>query len=384
MPNKQFEHCKVCRFSHNRGKAHRYSTTHKQRLDSHLSKALLKIRDLSFFLSNPTFLRPSDRALNSFWCSFCDITITEIDSTFACSNTLRHLASALHLDAVRNFWYENGAEAEKRHLYSIELEELAKWEDACKALSAASASVELAHGVVNNIPSACSTSVGTYFDTVSVACCTNSHTSDPLPLYKEENSCYNAIDNRSLAVANGCNISGTVLDTEIYGASAMMCNSNLEQHLGLTCIRVPSGPGGGNVHNGAPPPWLQISGSKTDCAVHALQNCSATLSRSKERQLKKMRNPKRVGAAWADKRRVEMQREAVGHSLQRGSQVDKEWLPNFGGVWQSGSRRETRKEFEAERSISLESFNPASRKTIQPYVSKRQRLNESANMEGSS
>ncbi|KAI5063030.1 hypothetical protein GOP47_0021577 [Adiantum capillus-veneris] len=382
MPNKQFEHCKVCRLSHNRGKAHKYSSSHKQRLDSHLSKSLLKIRDLSFFLSSPTVLRPSDRPLNSFWCSFCGTTITELDSTFACSNTLRHLASASHLDAVEKFWHENGAEAEKRHLYGITSEELAKWEDACKALSAASTSMELSHGAVNNIPSACSSSVATCFDTLSVACCMNSHTSDPLPLYKDGNSCYNTIDKRN-AVKYGPNISDTVFAPKFNGATSMMCSSNLEQHSGRTCIRLPSGPGDGNVHSGAPPPWLQTSESKTDSAAHALPNCGATLSRSKERQLKKSRNPKRVGAAWADKRRAEMGREAAGHSLQRGLQVDKDWLPNFGGVWQSGSRRETRKEFEAERSLSLETSKPDKIKVIQPYVSKRQRLMESVNMEGS-
>ncbi|KAH7423217.1 hypothetical protein KP509_12G044500 [Ceratopteris richardii] len=151
MPDKQFEYCTVCRLNHNRGKGHKFSAKHQQRLESHLSKALSKIRDISFFLSNPALLRHSDRASNSFWCSFCDTTICELDSTFVCSNTIRHLASSSHLDAIKKFWFENGASAEKRHLFVVQSEELAKWEDACKALSTASASMEPSHGAVNRM-----------------------------------------------------------------------------------------------------------------------------------------------------------------------------------------------------------------------------------------
>lgn len=42
------------------------------------------------------------------------------------SNTIRHLASPSHLEALKKFWYENGADVEKRHLYVIRIEELAK------------------------------------------------------------------------------------------------------------------------------------------------------------------------------------------------------------------------------------------------------------------
>lgn len=165
-----------------------------------------------------------------------------------------------------------------------------------------------------------------------------------------------------------------------------MCSPNLEQQSGLTCVRPPSsGSGEGNVHTGAPPPWLQNSENKTGFAAN---DVSVPLSRSKERRLKKLRNPKRVGAAWADKRRAEMEREAAGQCLQRGIEVDKGWLPNFGGVWQSGSRRETRKEFEAERWSDMENSRSTSRpekiKAVQPYISKRQRLKESTDVEASS
>lgn len=92
-------------------------------------------------------------------------------------------------------------------------------------------------------------------------------------------------------------------------------------------------------------------------------------------------NPKRVGAAWAEKRRVEMQREACGELLQKGLEGGNGWLPNFGSVWQSGSRRETRKEFEAEKRLEKDlepTTQPDKPKIFQPYISKRQRLEEVA------
>jgi hypothetical protein len=55
-------------------------------------------------------------------------------------------------------------------------------------------------------------------------------------------------------------------------------------------------------------------------------------------------NPKRVGAAWAEKRRAELEMEKEGEIVPITS--DSSWLPNFGSVWQSGTRKESRKEFE--------------------------------------
>lgn len=151
MPNKQFELCKVCRLNHNQGRGHRYSARHKQRLAPLLSKALHKIKDVSFFLNNPARLRESDRPLNAFWCTFCEEKISEDSSVFVCSNTIRHLASSTHVETLKKYWYENGADVGKRHLYAFQTEELAKWEDACKALSAASTSRELSPGSVNRM-----------------------------------------------------------------------------------------------------------------------------------------------------------------------------------------------------------------------------------------
>ncbi|KAK9278430.1 hypothetical protein L1049_027995 [Liquidambar formosana] len=83
-------------------------------------------------------------------------------------------------------------------------------------------------------------------------------------------------------------------------------------------------------------------------------------------------NPKRVGAAWAEKRKIELEMEKRGETVT--SNCDANWLPNFGRVWQSGSRKESRKEFQMEKETlsKVESQSETSFK-IQPYVSKRMR-----------
>lgn len=120
-----------------------------------------------------------------------------------------------------------------------------------------------------------------------------------------------------------------------------------------------------NVHTGAPPPWLEAS-------EHASKNgslpshASPSSGKGKSRKL----NPKRVGAAWAERRRAEMEMEKRGEVVPETS--DSSWLPNFGSVWQSGSRKEARKDFEKNHKLH-DKNNPELSPEIKPYISKRMR-----------
>lgn len=148
----------------------------------------------------------------------------------------------------------------------------------------------------------------------------------------------------------------------------------------LTCILNPSlvpGDAKGNVHSGAPPPWLEMDQEKggTLSGKDGLSADIQRLSKTQERKLKKLRNPKRVGAAWAEQRRAELERELNGVTSNKNITNDAAWLPNFGRVWQSGSRKDSRKEFEAEKSIESSSLTKSENLVeVQPYVSKRMRL----------
>lgn len=119
-----------------------------------------------------------------------------------------------------------------------------------------------------------------------------------------------------------------------------------------------------NVHTGAPPPWLKAN--EHDPNNLLLGSCGPP-GKGKSRKL----NPKRVGAAWAERRRAEMEMEKRGELVPVTS--DSSWLPNFGGVWQSGTRKESKKDFEKIRKLHDKKSNHelSLELEIKPYISKR-------------
>lgn len=121
----------------------------------------------------------------------------------------------------------------------------------------------------------------------------------------------------------------------------------------------------GNVHSGAPPPWLNAS---EENLFDGRLKPALGLQSGKSSRL----NPKRVGAAWADRRKIELEMEKRGEIV--SNNFDANWLPNFGRVWQSGSRKESMKEFEVEsqNSPKVESHSETPMQ-LQPYLSKRMR-----------
>lgn len=125
----------------------------------------------------------------------------------------------------------------------------------------------------------------------------------------------------------------------------------------------------GNVHSGAPPPWLDASERRQTDNHRQLPSVSVISPSNKPGKSKKL-NPNRVGAAWAERRKIEMEMERRGEIIK--SCNDAEWLPNFGRVWQAGSRKESRKEFEVEkRKLPSVETQPEMPTDVQPYVSKR-------------
>ncbi|KAL2553527.1 putative LRR receptor-like serine/threonine-protein kinase [Forsythia ovata] len=83
-------------------------------------------------------------------------------------------------------------------------------------------------------------------------------------------------------------------------------------------------------------------------------------------------NPKRVGAAWAERRKKELELEKKGELVTNN--FDANWLPNFGSVWQSGTRKESRKDFHMENKTSLKVESQSEKPiSLQPYISKRMR-----------
>lgn len=129
----------------------------------------------------------------------------------------------------------------------------------------------------------------------------------------------------------------------------------------------------GNVHSGAPPPWFDVNEENLRKGKSKQGFGSSNLASSPKKSGKSQKlNPKRVGAAWAEKRKIELEMEKRGEIAT--DNFDCNWLPNFGRVWQSGTRKESRKEFQVENKNSQKGETHSETSIeIQPYVSKRKR-----------
>ncbi|KAL2652441.1 hypothetical protein R1flu_020569 [Riccia fluitans] len=430
MPT-EYQFCRVCRQNHDQGKGHRFATKHKQRLDALLKKTLKDVQEVRFFLKNAIRLKANFGNSSKFWCHFCEQEIHNDKSGFACEQTIRHLASKQHLGAVKKFWFENGGDVSKQPAFYITYSDFGKWEEACTALAPEDAT-DLTGKELNNIHSERSVTHATSAENVSQSSvvCGSSLAVKPLSILTDQSFLYRRPVNGKVQPAaavsgqpwadrlsdgqpkklqlelqvriNGVNLLGethaqtgqvVTLDGSMENrdsrggvtASVRQTESALGQN--LTTIRAPAlNPGQGNVHSGALPPWLKASSGQqrgVPAAVADAPNPSLPLSRTQQGKLAKLRNPNRVGAAWAEKRRAEMERERRGELVEKSVPDSSAWLPRFGRVWQSGSRRETRKEFEAEKrsegrwkssAKSKRSSDVTSRAPeIRPYVSKRLR-----------
>lgn len=116
------------------------------------------------------------------------------------------------------------------------------------------------------------------------------------------------------------------------------------------------------MHTGAPPPWLE----PIEQGITPVPNPNSIKGKSHKL------NPKRVGAVWAEKRRAEMEKEKRGELVESTSTDT--WLPNFGRVWQSGTRKDSKKEFEKENSKKREVHDMENSEQVlqvKPYISKR-------------
>ncbi|KAH9626327.1 hypothetical protein KSS87_000559 [Heliosperma pusillum] len=137
-----------------------------------------------------------------------------------------------------------------------------------------------------------------------------------------------------------------------------------------TLTRITSGKSGddkGNVYSGAPPPWLEGAETASDGQPTTTRSIIAQNNCRKTSKL----NPKRVGAAWAERRKKELEMEKRGEIV---ANTSPDWLPNFGSVWQSGSRKESLKDFKEKVDVLKADSQTEAEIKVQPYISKRMRI----------
>ncbi|KAJ9140162.1 hypothetical protein P3X46_030842 [Hevea brasiliensis] len=413
----EFEFCKVCNLNHDKGHRHKYFPNHKKSLSAFLSRFQSKLADIRFFLKNPSVLRPEHASRNRFWCVFCDADIDEISSSFACANAINHLASEDHVKNLKHFLWKYGGEMNHMDAYRILEADVAKWEKNCKSLVNEAApsndrsnmlqvgpsndirnelknknindfenctfdpiKSNLSNGVmplhyftneyqISHSGLSADTNVGPFvhdaiFSIPADAWISNDlavdwNSQQPLP-YK------NLISSSDLSyrgVSQGYQGGGMV-----NGVTSSQGSHNITQ-----TSATPPKKAGGNVHTGGPPPWFEATEENhLSAELKPISSSFISLSNKPGKKL----NPKRVGAAWAERRKIELEMEKRGEIVK--SDCDDNWLPNFGRVWQSGSRKESRKEFEKEKQKlpKVESHSEMPLK-IKPYISKRMRRDAS-------
>ncbi|KFK29025.1 hypothetical protein AALP_AA7G078700 [Arabis alpina] len=403
----EIEFCNVCRLHHDQGSRHKYFPRHKDSLSTFLDRFRSKLTDVRFFLRNPILLRPQEQSQNRVWCVFCDHDIVELGSSFACSKAINHLASSDHLKNVKQFLWKHGPAMDCIDDFRFSEADVAKWEKKCKSLSKEDASSSCKGsrgellGTSNDIHNKLAFETMDRIENVTA----NSHLlNHVMPLQYNTNEyqisqsglpgvtqygSYSNVDVSHFPLSadplshlpgNGFDKHSIPCTSKNYssiqeGKKQVVGSYSSPGVVGMTSISpLHSSNASGNVHSGAPPPWLDAN----DGNVSNVQlNQSETSSFQKKIPGKASKlNPKRVGAAWAERRKIEIEIEKRGQEI--NCNTDANWLPNFGRVWQSGTRKESRKEFEKEKrnlvntdSISVEP-EPVPVQ-IQPYISKRAR-----------
>ncbi|XP_065873018.1 TITAN-like protein [Euphorbia lathyris] len=404
----EFEFCKVCNLNHDQGPAHKYYPNHKKSLSAFLSRFRSKLLDIVFFLKNPSSLRPEHASRNRFWCVFCDADIDEIGSSFACANAILHLESDDHLKNLKHFFWKYGGGTDNMDTFRILEADVAKWEKKCNSLENESGSIgggsHVLVGPSNDIQNELNHKNINRFENINFEPHKSNCSNGVMPLqyytneYQISNSGLsteanigafplNAVSSLPVDACSGTSLSksydltvhfnspqppllssSNLSDRAVFQGRGIVSGASTSQGSQQTSqnFAVPPERAGGNVHTGAPPPWFEATeGNQLNVKLKPI---SSSISKKSGKKL----NPNRVGAAWAERRKVELEMEKRGEVAK--SDFDADWLPNFGRVWQSGSRRESRKEYEKEKqkSIKVESHSEMPI-TIQPYISKRMR-----------
>ncbi|KAL8547799.1 hypothetical protein ACS0TY_007218 [Phlomoides rotata] len=400
--HQQFEFCEVCRLNHNLGRRHNYFPSHKNSLSTFLARFQTKLADVKLLLRTPTRIRPEDAHQNRLRCVFCNCDILELDSQFACGNVIEHLASEEHWKRVKGFMWKYGGGMDRVDSFRISEVDYAKWEKKCKSLKTEVTKAEFI-GLSNNIHNEHNTESINSFNKSNVDslkfCIPNgvvplhSYTNEETlvsssvlssvpeagpPLhniswgrqirdaqYLKNSKGYPNNQHCSNSLASECLSNGSLNDGSAYSGARIGHGEISQGLLNLTQISSTSKVAmEGNVHTGAPPPWFDATkGDQLDPAQKPELSSKARKSKL---------NPKRVGAAWADRRRLELEMERRGELV--SNKFDDNWLPNFGRVWQSGTRKESRKEFRMENKATIEADSQSETvMPLQPYVSKRMR-----------
>ncbi|XP_021775880.1 TITAN-like protein [Chenopodium quinoa] len=413
----EYEFCKLCRINHNQGRRHNFFPRHTNSLSSLFTRFHQKLSIVKSSLRNPSFVLSSSDSPDHLWCIFCDSDIVESDSAFVCGNLIEHLASEDHLKNLKHFLWKYGGGMNKVDSFRITEDELAEWKKRCAVLKKDAPPSRSSHGQSNDIQ--------TNYEIINTSNINNIPflesrlSKDVMPLQYATNENYQVYHSD---ISQAGEVSSSAHDLASHTTwtpehhmetQSLTCMSQSRQQPLVSSMkdffadalvktrvcqkqsiasREPFTEGyhslsriscegmdvkNENVHSGARPPWLE---GFEACNEHEQSRGPKVNVTEKNSKKTNKLNPKRVGAAWAEKRKLELEMEKRGEIIANSS--DANWLPNFGGVWQSGSRKESMKGFKKEKlNVPKAESKVESETKLHPYISKRMRQGTNDNSE---
>ncbi|ORX59985.1 hypothetical protein BCR36DRAFT_401550 [Piromyces finnis] len=316
-----FFFCEICNRNQEKNKRHVYSKGHRKRLDFLLTRQNEKFSKLLTFLNNIKIVE-DDVEQPEIWCLFCKTTIKSSNSKIACKHIFLHMTYESHIDSIDEFWKEQRPSKkkwEKKQFYlnktvindflkksDIELNEYKK-----KQLLPS-----------NNIDINYSESI----NDIKVSNKGNNYINDKFDIGNEvrTNSSKNSDINDNIPYQT----------VQAFGENLTCLNINPNQNI----IN--------NIHNdNSTPPWMLDNSESESNSEDEKLNIKLNIN-------KKKNNGPIVGPSldlYMDykekKRKSKLNPKRLGNTIDRDKKISKNWMPNFGGIWNSGPRSTTRKEF---------------------------------------
>ncbi|KAL1925733.1 uncharacterized protein VTP21DRAFT_616 [Calcarisporiella thermophila] len=328
----EFTFCHLCKCNHQDGRRHLYSKSHQSRLSAVIDKYKTGLQRYRVHLSDPL---PLESVLQqpTFWCRFCEKEVkpcySSEDRQYFASHIFQHIADPQHSECVENFFRTNKGDIKLKSQLILSSKDLKKYE---RKVRLKNKQFDDAEQKQQNDGEKQKNEQYQYELQLAEIPPETTVQSSVLPdryLGTTAPQLYSKRVNEGV-MARKDEEEGEEEDIDLFNASH------------LTRVKIPQVQGVGNVFTpGSIPPWLQDDDSGT--SVSSSREIGPPVEaflRAKKMEMKRKLNPKRVGA-----------------TIDRELPVGKNWLPNFGRVWNAGSRRVTRLEF-LEEQQQKEERNP--------------------------
>ncbi|CAG8533103.1 11966_t:CDS:2 [Ambispora leptoticha] len=393
-----YEFCQVCKRNNGEGRRHFYTKSHQERLKKVLEDQQSNYRKYKIFLRDLTLVQDINKQPD-FACLFCEVEVkpkpivsaeTELgnvdESQFVCIHIFEHLATKQHHMNVNEWFKKNNVDrkligefmlkkanmdqfqklmrAKQSEITQQEKEKTARLDRKRKLTNESLMSTSNNSFNHNNINISLASNELNHNDNIGQ---NNGIFNDHYMGFQEGNYVNNKIVFTTPFTATfpiSSTTNGSKNKTEVIDYQQDYdINSDSEDEIerkakkpriadnffaaNLTRIKVPPlKPGEGNVFmEGSIPPWMQDnksnsknvpSSSLSSITSHPpLPEIGPSLDaflKAQKAEKKAKLNPNRVGADFD----------------RASSSADKEWVPNFGRVWNSGTRRQSRKQFHRE------------------------------------